>query len=117
MTTFSPAFLRAARSGTVSFLRSSGTKRGLVGTFIQRLDLAAHRVGMRREGGLVQVAARARLVVEVAVAVDAAHQGRRVADLDLAYVRGDVADGEADASVARAVRLRAVHQLDVVQDR
>src|SRR5207247_2669874 len=104
ITTFSPAFLRCARSGTVSFLRSSGTKCGLVGTFVERLHLASDGVGMRCERALVEVGPRARLMIEMAVAVHSAHQRRRVADLDLAHMRRAVADGKADAAFVRAVR-------------
>src|SRR2546427_11640175 len=115
ITTFSPAFWRCARSGTLSFLRSSGTECGLVGTFVERLHLTSDGVGMRCERALVEVGPRARLMIEMAVAVHSAHQRRRVADLDLSHMRRDVADGKADAAIVRTVRLRAVHQLDVVQ--
>ncbi len=70
---------------------------------------------MRCERALVEVDPRARLMIEMAVAVHSAHQRRRVADLDLSHMRRDVADGKTDAAIVRTVRLRAVHQLDVVQ--
>ena len=54
---------------------------------------------MRGERGLVEVAFRPRLVIEVTVAVDPAHEGRRVANLQLRNVRRDVANGQADAAV------------------
>ena len=70
---------------------------------------------MRGERGFVQVALRARLVVEIAVLVLAAHQRGRIAHLGLAHVSRDVADRQADAAVVGSVRLRAVHHLDVMQ--
>src|SRR5919204_6340662 len=82
----SPAFLRSARSGTVSFLRSSGTEGGLVGPLVERFHLPPHRVGVRRERRLVDIRVRAWLGVEVMIAVDAAHEHRRVAHLGLAHV-------------------------------
>src|ERR1700741_4097409 len=74
ITTFSPAFLRAARSGTVSFLRSSGTECCLLRSLIERLYLPADGVGVRSERGFVQVRLGPRLGVEVAVLVHPAHQ-------------------------------------------
>ena len=73
MTTFSPACLRRRRSGTVSFLRSSGTKLGLLGSLVERLHLPADRVRVRGEGRFVEVRLGPRLGVEMAVLVDAAH--------------------------------------------
>src|SRR6476646_1171076 len=114
MTTFSPAFLRTARSGTVSFFLSSGTEFGLAGARIEGLDLPADGVGVRRERRFVEVGLRPRLRVEMAVAVDAAHEHRRIAHLGLANVRGDITDRQSDAAIIAAVGARSVHQLDVV---
>src|SRR6266850_110673 len=110
ITTFSPAFLRAARSGTVSFLRSSGTEFGFVGALVQGLHLAADRIGMRGERSLVEIRLRARLVIEMAVAIDTTHEHRRVVHLRLAHVSRDIADGEADAPIVRPVGLGAVRE-------
>src|SRR5947207_15822224 len=105
MTTFSPACLRRRRSGTVSFLRSSGTKLGLLGALVERFHLPADGVGMRGERALVEIGLRPRLVVEMMMAIDTADQRRRVAHLGLAHVGRDVADGEADPPYVRAVGL------------
>src|ERR1041385_6576395 len=104
MTTFSPAFFRAARSGTVSFFLSSGTEFGLLGALVERPDLPADGIGVRRERGGVHGRGRPGLQVEMTVAIDAAHEHGRVAHLGLAHVGRDVADREADAPVGRAVR-------------
>ena len=57
MTTFSPAFFRAARSGTVSFFLSSGTEFRLARAGVERLHLPAHRVGVRGERAGIDIAA------------------------------------------------------------
>src|SRR4029079_4018852 len=113
MTTFSPAFLRAARSGTVSFFRSSGTELALCGARVKRLDLPPDRVGVRSERRLVEGRLRPRLGIEVPERVDATHEDGGIAHLGLAHVRRDIADRHADAPVVAAVCIRAVHQLDM----
>src|SRR2546430_14129052 len=94
MPSFSPAFLRRARSGTVSVLRSSaisGAELGLVGALVQSLHLPPDRVRMRSEGSLIQVGFGPRLCVEVAVSVGAAPPHRRNAPPGLAEVGRGVA--------------------------
>src|SRR5919202_4349614 len=115
MTTFSPAFLRAARSGTVSFLRSSGTEFGFLSALVERLHLPAYGIGVCGERRLVEIGARARLRIEVSVAVDATHEHRGVTHLRLPHIRRDVANRKADAPVVRPIGLRAVHELDVME--
>src|SRR4051794_24683617 len=85
----------------------SGAKLLLVGALVERLDLAVHRLGMRGARGSVHVGLWARPRIEVPVLVGAANEHRRVPDLGLTHVGGDVADREADATIGAAVGLRA----------
>ena len=70
---------------------------------------------MRGKRVFVEVPPRARLVVEVALAIDASNQRRGIAHFQLLDVGWNVADREPDTTIVGPVRLRAVHQLDVMQ--
>src|SRR5476649_2408334 len=88
----------------------------LAGAAIEHLHLAADDggVGGERFGGAVR--RWTRLVLEIVIAVGAAHQRGAVLGADrLLHVGRDVADGEADAPVVRLVGLRAVRQQNVMQ--
>src|SRR6266545_7762879 len=76
--------------------RRLGTERTL-GAVVQHLGRALDGGPMSRERRLVEVALRRRIGVEIAVAVAAAHQHRRIARLELADMGRDVANGVADA--------------------
>ena len=58
-----------------------GVERLFIGAGVEGFDLAADRTGMGSKRGLVEIALGTRLVIEVAVAVDAAQTPRtRVAE-------------------------------------
>src|SRR5918998_3259653 len=93
----------------------SGAELGLVRPGIQRGHLPPHRVAVRGERRGVELRHRPRLQVVVATGVAAAHQRRRVPDLELPDGGRDVADRQPDPPVARGVRAGVVRQLHVVQ--
>src|SRR2546428_13342735 len=102
-------------SWSVSFLRSSGTEFGFVGSLVQGLHLPADRIRVRGEGGGIEIGLGPWLRVEMAVFVDAAHEHRGIAHLGLANVGRDVADGEADAAGGAADGGGTGDPADVVQ--
>src|SRR6185312_4590555 len=69
---------------------SSGAELGLRGSLVEGLYLPADRVGVCSKGGFVEVRLGPRLRIEMAVAVGAAHQHGRIAQLGLAHVSRDI---------------------------
>src|SRR5262249_44166207 len=107
--------MQAAGRREMGLWRTSGTEGLFVCAGVECLHLSADGVGMGGERSLGEVALGPGLVVEITASIDATHQRRGITHLQLLHVGRDVADRQADATVVGAVRLRAVHQLDVME--
>ncbi len=68
-------------------------------------------VGMCGERRFIKTALWPRFVVEMAIAIYPTHEGCGIANLELPYIRRDVADRQSDAPIIRPVELRSMHKL------
>src|SRR5215210_1494011 len=70
---------------------------------------------MGRQRSLIEIALWTRLVVEIAMAVDAPDQCCRIANLGLADIGWDVADRQSNTPIVGTIGFRPVHELDVME--
>src|SRR5690349_566947 len=116
----SPAlFLRGLliRYGASARLGRCAVERtNLGGAAVQDLLGAAKHRGVVGDRLRIELDTRRRLVLEIAVPVDAANERRAVLDpRELPYMGGDVTDCIADARMVGAIGFRPVHDQHVVQ--
>src|SRR4029078_27402 len=86
----------------------------LVRARIERFYLPADSIRMRGQRIFIEIPPRARLMVEVALAIKASNQRCGIAHFQLLDVGWDVADREPDPAIVRPARLRGAHQPDVL---
>jgi hypothetical protein len=84
-------------------------------SFVENVRIAGCDFFMQRDKFWVEVARRPRLVRKGTEVVHSSHQGSAIVSFQLPHIGRDIADGEADSSLLRRIRLGSMNNAHVVQ--